>query len=326
MLYTLSHRFDIVHTHKESYVRFLAAGARIVHADSDPLAQQTQAIAPATRRADFRTLNQSADVIVAVSQYIANQYHFAYPFTIPIRVVNNGVDTQQFDASRYLPHRNNWRRQWQVTSADDLVFLYCGALIEKKGVRHLAQAFLSLRRAMPETHLVIVGSDNLWSARAVADRVLHDVTRQFAYTPNIHILGSRAHSALPEIYAAVDVVVVPSLLPEASPLVILEAMASAKPVIASAVGGIPELMRGIGTLVPAGSVAELTAAMKMLVLNPGMRQTQGNLGRQASLNRTWENMEQSVLAIYRELLSRPQSGRLAGLMRRRPRATDSLSK
>jgi hypothetical protein len=64
----------------------------------------------------------------------------------------------------------------------------------------------------------------------------------------------------------------------------------------------------------------------MLVLNPGMRQTQGNLGRQASLNRTWENMEQSVLAIYRELLFRPQSRRLAGLMRRRSRATDSRSK
>lgn len=323
MLYTLSHRFDIVHTHKESYVRCLAGGARIVHADSDPLVHPGGVVSTAAQQADFTTINRFADAIVAVSQYVARQYQVAYPFTIPIHVVNNGVDTHQFDASQYLLQRLHWRQQWHVTSDDDPVFLYCGALIEQKGVLNLVQAFAHLHQALPEAHLVIVGSGALWTGRPVADGVLQDIARQSSCTSHIHLLGAYGHRVLPQIYAAIDVVVVPSMLPEASPLVILEAMASTKPIIASDVGGIPELVRNIGTLVPVGSIEALSEAMKRLALNPELRRAQGTLGRRVSLSRTWDKNEQSIRTIYRELLYRTRPRRLTELIRRRMGAGDT---
>lgn len=306
LLYTSTRRFDVIHAHKQEYVRGLRARVKIIHADSDPLSPDTQGAKTRDRQANFHTLNRSADGIIAVSQFVADRFYQAYPFTIPIRVISNGVDTAKFSTIGDETDRQLLRSQWHVTSPDDPVFLFCGALIEEKGVLNLVEAFVHLLASIPNAHLVIVGSENLWTTARfdIADYTAR--VRQAAMIATkpspVHFLGAIGHDRLPRIYQAADVVVIPSTCQEASPLVALEAMAASRPVIGTSVGGVPELLQGIGTLIPPGDSDSLCHAMEFLVQHPDVRLRQSILGRQRSLHNTWDHMESAVNQVYRNLL------------------------
>lgn len=306
LLYTATHQFDVVHTHKEEYVAYIRSRIKVVHADSNPLSLDALTLPEAVRTANFRTLNRSADGIIAVSHFIANQFQRAYPFSIPIHVVQNGVDTQQFGGAIGAEDRWRWRHQWNLTSPDDPVFLFCGALIEEKGVLELVEAFVSLLRSVSNAHLVIAGSENLWVPKQASSAYITQIRKialQANPTPHIHFLGPVGHDVLPQIYSAADVVVIPSTYQEPSPLVALEALASGKPVIASDVGGIPELIAGLGSLVQPGDIEALRAAMETMALNPDIRHQHGSAGRREILDHTWEHMESAVSDVYHDLLA-----------------------
>ncbi len=304
MLYARTQKFDVVHAHHQDYVRGLKSPVRIIHADSDPLYRTSDVLPRIVHRANFRTINRTAHAIIAVSLYIASRYRSAYRFTIPIHMVSNGVDSTQFHPSFSIEEGVYWRQQWRALP-NSPVFLYCGALIEEKGVRELAQAFVQLLRNIPHAHLVIVGSAKLWAQGQWwrTQQYQSDLYRlAAAQAPtNIHFIDSVGHNLLPSIYGAADVVVLPSTGPEASPLVILEAFASKKPVIASNIGGIPELMAGVGTLVPPADVDALYTAMKQHAQDQQLRERQGARGRQVSLRKSWDVMEQGVAEVYRQL-------------------------
>ena len=153
-----------------------------------------------------------------------------------------------------------------------MVFLFVGAVVPEKGLEHLANAFQSLAAAHPQARLLVAGSASLWdmsggkTAHRGYEAAVAESLRPLVEAGRVHLLGATRSALMPAVYAASDVVVIPSVWPEPFPLVALEALAAGKPLVASAVGGLPETVDAEnGRLVPPGDEAALTAALCTLL-------------------------------------------------------------
>ena len=131
---------------------------------------------------------------------------------------------------------------------------YIGAIAPHKGVHVLVEAFR--RVTDPGITLDVHGS------LAVAPAYVESLRRAAAGDPRIRFHGGFAEGEQARILAGLDLVVVPSVWWENSPLVVLEALAEGVPVVASAIGGLPEIVPdGAGLLVPPGDVGALSAVI-----------------------------------------------------------------
>jgi len=137
---------------------------------------------------------------------------------------------------------------------------------DEKGLPELAEAWRTVARRLPSAHLVLVGGGPAEAIRA-----------RLAGEPRVQFLGYRTDVA--EILRALDLLVVPSRT-EAFGIAAAEAMAAGRPVVATAVDGLPELVRdGIdGVLVPALAPAALAEAMVALGSDPARRAALGEAG------------------------------------------------
>lgn len=148
------------------------------------------------------------------------------------------------------------------------------ALQDKYGIRHLVEAFAIVRGSRPNARLIIAGAGperpNL-EALAACLGVAHEVT----------FLGSVPHRDVPAVMRRLDVLVNPTIVPEAFGVVVLEGSASGLPVVATDVGGVPEVcIDGVtGVLVPARNPAAIAAAVTALADDPALRTSLGERGR-----------------------------------------------
>jgi glycosyltransferase involved in cell wall biosynthesis len=204
---------------------------------------------PALRAQICRGLSRSQRV-VAVSGALADRVH---ELDIPrnrIVVQHNGVDGERFrpgdrDAARSRLGLQRGRR----------IICYAGNFKPEKGVTVLIDAVGELCRAGDaETDLVLVGSGPLQDD-------LQRRARELGIEQRVQFCGRKRHEELPEWITASDVFCLPSFR-EGCPNVVLEALASGRPVVASSVGGVPELLTpGCGALVPAGEAPALARAL-----------------------------------------------------------------
>jgi len=148
-------------------------------------------------------------------------------------------------------------------------FLYFGRLENNKGVWQLLQAF----RSLPRVRLKIVGTGS-------EEQKLKSYIRDNAIE-NVEMLGFLAGEALANAIRQSRCVIVPSTCNETFGLTITEAFAYGKPVIASRVGGIPEVISESedGILVEPGSVQELADAINILFLDAELAKRMGRAGR-----------------------------------------------
>jgi glycosyltransferase involved in cell wall biosynthesis len=112
------------------------------------------------------------------------------------------------------------------------------------------------------------------------------------------------HSDFSEVLRSWDIAVVPSVV-DSFPFVPLEAMATGIPVVASAVGGIPEALTDgtEGTLVPPGDPARLAAALRRLLADEQLRRRMGEAGvARISARFTWRRAAQDYIGLYEHLL------------------------
>ncbi|HMQ35834.1 MAG TPA: glycosyltransferase, partial [Chloroflexaceae bacterium] len=161
------------------------------------------------------------------------------------------------------------------------------------------------RPELAHTHLAVAGDgpdrprlEALVAGRGLAGRVT--------------LLGHRDDA--PAVLPAADAVVVPSLNSESSPNVILEAWAARRPVVASAVAGVPELLADgeTGLLVPPGDAAALAAALRRLLDDPALAARLGAAGRrELETGYTAEAMAARTTGLYERLLARGGAARAA---------------
>ena len=118
--------------------------------------------------------------------------------------------------------------------------------------------------------------------------------------PHLHIVGFRED--VPDCLAALDILLIPSLN-DGFNLVAVEAMASSKPIVATAAGGLPEVVGDGGILVRPGDTQRMAEEAIKLLNSPGLRKELGAQGRKrAETLFSWEISLQKTLAIYHQVL------------------------
>jgi glycosyltransferase involved in cell wall biosynthesis len=188
------------------------------------------------------------------------------------------------------------RKKWGL-GEDDFVVGIVSKLWDGKGHEVLIEAFREIRQKKIEAKLVIVGEGYLREK-------LEALVNAYGLEKEVIFTGFRLDVS--QIIATFDVAVLPSLF-EGMGRVLLEAMAMEKPVVASRVGGIPDLVGhgSNGYLVSPGSVRELERALLAILNDPVLARSMGMEGRKRITSRfSAAGMVDSIERLYRELLLR----------------------
>jgi glycosyltransferase involved in cell wall biosynthesis len=220
---------------------------------------------------------------------------------VPIKVIPMGVDLKLFSSSS-AASAASVKKKYGVKGS---MLLFVGRLAEKKGLTYLVSAMASVVKTYPDCKLVIVGDGPEKSA-------LVRQSRQFGLLKNIVFAGSVPNSKLPSFYKAADVFVLPSIIArsgdtEGLGVVLLEAIASETPVVASNVGGIPDIVidRKTGLLVRQKSPEELSSAILSLLKNKKLQKKLSASARShVSKNYSWKKISSDFSSIYSSLLSK----------------------
>jgi glycosyltransferase involved in cell wall biosynthesis len=180
------------------------------------------------------------------------------------------------------------------------VVAFAGRLQPEKGVDVLLRAVAGLPAGVSSPRVVVLGS-------GPRERSLRALAPRLRVADRVLFAGYRedCRALLP----AVDVLVVPSRT-DGSPLVALEAMQAGVPVVASAVGGLPDRVRdGIdGLLVPPDDPLALAAALARLLADPDLRARMGAAARRHAAQLSWHSTVDAVLAAYGDVLRQPRLG------------------
>lgn len=229
----------------------------------------------ALRRAAFTT-TVSGDLLHTAQRLGANSLHSA--------AILNGCDTSVF----YPRDRGAARAALQLDSAAK-VLLYAGRLDVRKGLRELVEAVAALRARQPNLRCYLLGDG--------PDRpLLEQLIATHAAQATIHFVPAAPTETVAQWMAACDVFTLPSYK-EGCPNVVLEALASGRPVVATDVGGIPELMDSAsGRLVPAQNSAALERA-----LEETLAVTWSADAIAARHDRSWQNVSDDLLAVLRSV-------------------------
>jgi teichuronic acid biosynthesis glycosyltransferase TuaC len=168
-----------------------------------------------------------------------------------VRVIPNGCD-----AAIFRPQPRAAARATLGVAADARVVAYVGRLVPEKGLRELADAMQAMAGTDPRVQLVLVGDGPM---RAELDARLQPLGAR------ARLAGAQAPEAVAQWMAAADVVTLPSYS-EGHPNVLVEALACGRPVVATPVGGIPEVVDDAsGVLVPVRDATALADALRAVL-------------------------------------------------------------
>lgn len=216
-------------------------------------------------------------------------------FGIPrerLRLVPRGVHLDEF---QFQPPRPSSRGPWRVG--------LFGRFSPIKGHDVALRACARLVQQGQPVRLCLAG-DAIGSPR---HRALESVVASLRLTDHVEWLGVRQD--VPELIASVDVVLVPSIYPESFGRGIIEAQAVGRPVVASRIGALPELIEDgtTGLLVPPNDDAALAAAIQRFFADTALRERCAAEGRRrVETNWTADQMVERTLAVYEERLTRPR--------------------
>ena len=233
-----------------------------------------------------RFLSRRVDAWVAASQFNAWQIHARYK-RWP-KIIYNGVETGKFAPGV----RDDNLRMHLSIAPETVLFAFAGRLVGWKGMGVALRALAEPAMRDVNAKLLVVGD-------GPQKPELKQLTQTLGLTERVRFHDPVPHDALPALYGAVDAGVFPSIGDEAFGITIAEAMSGGKPVIASHIGGIPEVVGNedsCGLLVPPNDAAALARAMRLLADDPARRARMGAAGR-ARIERlyTWELSAQRLL-------------------------------
>jgi glycogen synthase len=201
-----------------------------------------------------------------------------------LHVIPSGVDRSLFEGVHDDP--------FPQLSRPRVVFL--GRLVLQKGVVELVRAAARLRT--PGLQVLLVGDG---PARVQLEREI----RTLGLTGRVHVTGFLPHDRIGAVLAHTDLFVLPSWYEELGSA-LLEAMCAGLPIVASDVGGIPDVIDDgeTGVLVPPGDAAALAAAIDGLFSDPARARLLAKRARAASSHYDWAVLSRSVAGIYRSLI------------------------
>jgi glycosyltransferase involved in cell wall biosynthesis len=210
-------------------------------------------------------LRRRGTLFIAVSEFIRGRLiQSGFPSDRTI-VHHNGVDVTAFAPAEH--------------EAEDPTILSVGRLVEKKGMEYLIKAFARIAGEVPEARLEIAGDGPLRPS-------LERLTSDCGLSARVTLRGSLPHRAVATSMQNASIVCQPSVTAadgdsEGLPTTVLEAVATAKPLIGTRHGGIPEVVvdGATGFLVPERDVPALANRLLLLLKNAELRKRMGEAGR-----------------------------------------------
>lgn len=235
---------------------------------------------------------KEATLIVTISKYSAEKIKQFYDVNMDkVRIVPNGVDPQ-----RFRPFEDCTKIKNRIGLGDKQCVLFVGSLIPRKGLLFLVEAAKIIVRERSETMFVVVGEGPMKN-HVMADLDKMNLSKNFFFLDHVK------EEMLASLYSCADVFAFPSIQ-EGQGITLLEAQASATPVVSFNLGGIKEavLNKETGLLVEPRS-EELAEAILSLLSNDELREKMGTKGRSfVSENLSWALCAKRMLKVYREAL------------------------
>jgi glycosyltransferase involved in cell wall biosynthesis len=297
--YITRRRIDIVHAYNFYGNVFAIPPARLAAApviiasirDRGPYLtpMQIRVQRYACRLADCVLVNADA-----VKQWLIAQGYDASK----IAIIPNGVDLERFDR-RVEPDR--LRRELGLPSGVPIVAVV-SRLNRLKGIEHFLEAAAAVLGRFPDARFVVIGETN--PNEREYQQVLARLAQKLGIGDRVVFAGLRTD--VPELLAGATVSVMPSLN-EALPNVLLESMAAGVPVVATRVGGTPEVVEDgeNGLLVPPADSIALAVAIERLLADPELAARLARAGRDSVTKRfSMEQMVRATEQLYQTLLER----------------------
>ena len=212
-------------------------------------------------------------------------------------VIHSGVDLHRF--SNGAQQRTKKRKELRIP-ADSLVIGYVGWLIPIKGVTYLVSAVAKVTEKYPKSLLVLVGKGDDKGEEEVK---LKEQVKNLGLADKVRFLGWRPD--VDEIMGCFDIFVLPSLN-EGMGRVLVEAMAAGLPIVASRVGGIPDLVKDgkNGLLVPPEDASALETAISDLLADKMKRKRMAEAGKKMCRQYSAEAMVEQIDNLYTELVEK----------------------
>lgn len=238
----------------------------------------------------FKRWFSKLDGHVAVSKP-AKEFVNKY-FPADYNVIPNGIDTRHFSPN--------------VAPIDELCdgklnILFVGRLEKRKGADYLLKAYEQVKRDIPNSRLIIVGPGT-----KLRDKYEKQVKRRSL--KDVVFMGYTNYEELPRYYKTADVFCAPATGWESFGIVLLEAMAVGKPIVASNIDGYASILsHGTeGLLVPPKDEKSLAQALTSLLNDEKLRRKMGAKGILKAKEYDWKNVAQRVEALYSKVLSEPR--------------------
>jgi phosphatidylinositol alpha-mannosyltransferase len=233
---------------------------------------------------------QKLDARIAVSppamEYVRN--HFPGDYTI----IPNGIDTEHFSPNVSPIEEFNDGKQ---------NILFVGRLEKRKGLDYLLEAYKQVKREIPDSRLIVVGPGTRLRNK-YEKRVKRSGLKDVIFT------GYVTYSDLPRYFKTAAVACSPATGWESFGIVLLEAMAVGKPIVASNIAGYASVLThgAEGMLVPPKNAEKLAQALISLLNDESLRQQMGAKGRLKVVEYDWEYIAQKVLNYYLTVLNGPR--------------------
>lgn len=287
--------FDIVHMHEPFMpvlpIHFLrlsdAVNIATFHATKDGGNRFYAYGSPLIKRW-LRRLDGRIAVSPAASRMVSRYFPGHY------EIIPNGVNVAHFAEAKPLPEYRDGK----------LNILFVGRPEKRKGLGYLLRAYRKLKPEMPNTRLLVVGPDGRKRRhyeRYVEKSELDDVV--FA--------GRVSQELLPRYYHTADVFCAPNTGNEGQGIILLEAMAAGRPIVASNIDGFASVLTpGVEALVVRPKdVDALAIALVRLLADADLRAEMGERGRSKAEQYSWEKVSQQVLSFYERVRNNKHAGR-----------------
>lgn len=293
--------FDIIHAHGYGY--FTSDTSSLVSfIRKKPLVLTTHGFFPASK--PVNPLLQEAYVtfsrlwllkrvskLICVSRADAMHYKKLIDSS-KVTVISNGIDIECWSQ---LPKQGKFRAMFESKGP---VIVSMGRITHVKGYQYLIQATPRILKDFPNAMIFIAGPDCGYLS------YLKMLTHDFGVNKHVVFPGSIVGEKKKELYVDADIVVVPSI-DESFGMVALEAMACGKPIVATSVGGLFDLVKhGVnGLLVKPRHPSELAKAILTLLKKPTLAMKMGYQNRKDAKKYSWSKVVQHVEKAYHEALS-----------------------
>lgn len=289
----LSGHWDVLHAHAYGYFPTFAAAVNKIldrsalvitpHADPGRPTLEKRAFDRVVPAATLRRANR----VIALTDSERRYLEGLGVEPERIAVIPNGVDLSEFPSTADRP-----------TDGAEVTVLFAGRCYpEQKGLEVLMQA-MALLDDGTRIRLRVVGED--WGGYAV----VRTLSRTLGMEDRVTLVGKVDRPALLEEFRRADVFVLPSLF-DSFPIAILEAMAAALPVVATRVGGVPDIVADgeTGLLVPPGNPDALATALRRLAEEPQARKTMGRRARERARLFSWDEILTRVQGVYDQAIT-----------------------